>query len=782
MCPWVWGIAREFDHGAVLLAASESLATIPEGSAAVVLVTAADADALNSDRPLARDRRLRLVLVADREDASKLRHGAPDLSDWLRATIKVPDGPPWWAVDALREAMVSRRPLTWTGGGLGHAAELCGVQAVGIDASAPIADFLDRSKVPLLLVRGVDRPELRDRVQACLAEVGFRGACVLEGAAPDPAVDTREVSIARGVARLRAHGAGRVAGALAAAAAGRERVLEAVVSWLDRDPEGRARLLVEGPRAESLSGVPEPPDPPTLEPPSLLESFTQPDGAHLLDIAWNLLVTGFPEDAERVARSAPADAPQPLHQREVLAARLAWLRDGPSVGEQRLGQVVDHADPLARAALLVQWGHWLAAAGRHAEAALRWQQAEAAAPWADAVLHTRSYRGDGMMREGDREAAIRAIDAIPATGRIDRIQLLQRKAMFLGDVDRWQEALACARQARSLLKPEDSAELWWLQFWSSWYQQVFLEDPGAAATLAEAGSRFEAFPITVLVRVLNALMRRGRLERGCQLVLDDLIPRLHTPAAVTAMDGHLIERLGDAAVRLGLGPKVKAALEGLCSRLTDPGSRAECLLQIAHLSVAGGDPEAAQSALDQVDGGVLPPGRRRALAEARFDLARSLGRFTDASRIEEEEVGPTLDGDVSGWLDHLGRLAWVADEGGDLQLAEAIVRERALPFAREHGEPVQRARVLASLAWLRVRRGEPIEGARILREQVLPHLVGGERAVELVRLATALGSSGHRAEALAALAEARPLVPEGSPDLVEAIEALQALIGMVGQA
>jgi tetratricopeptide (TPR) repeat protein len=92
-----------------------SLESLPEGSAAVLVPAAEDADWLNQRRPIFAQRKLKVVLWCSEETAAALAMKAPDFFDWISHRQSCPPGPAPFAVTGLRAAVAAGWPVAWKG-------------------------------------------------------------------------------------------------------------------------------------------------------------------------------------------------------------------------------------------------------------------------------------------------------------------------------------------------------------------------------------------------------------------------------------------------------------------------------------------------------------------------------------------------------------------------------------------------------------------------------------------------------------------------------------------
>lgn len=90
-------------------------ATIPEGSALVLLPKPSDAAFLNLERPLFARRALKVVLFCDHDTTVELTRRAPDFFDWISQHQECPPGRAEHAVQGLRAALTADEPVVWTG-------------------------------------------------------------------------------------------------------------------------------------------------------------------------------------------------------------------------------------------------------------------------------------------------------------------------------------------------------------------------------------------------------------------------------------------------------------------------------------------------------------------------------------------------------------------------------------------------------------------------------------------------------------------------------------------
>lgn len=208
-------VVREYPDADVLMEAP-ALASLPEGSTAILCVRAADADWLNQERPVVQSRSLRLVLFSDEETTLHLARRAVDFYDWISHRIDCPEGPPAYAARALRQWACARAPaIGWHGGGL----EACLARALPgrtierISAAQPYAALVEALRPrprTWAVVTDLDRMSRARRSLWAAAEASRMGRLVLmeppDGLPEVPQVCGQALTLEEGAGRLREAG------------------------------------------------------------------------------------------------------------------------------------------------------------------------------------------------------------------------------------------------------------------------------------------------------------------------------------------------------------------------------------------------------------------------------------------------------------------------------------------------------------------------------------------------------------------------------------------------
>ncbi|WP_437283966.1 tetratricopeptide repeat protein [Sorangium sp. So ce406] len=202
-----------------VLTEAPALASVPEESTVVLCVRAADAAWLNQERPVVQQRALRLVLFSDEQTTLHLSRCAVDFYDWISHRIDCPEGPPAFAVRALRRAACAREPAVgWYGGDIeeSFARALPGRRIVRVSAAQPYAALVEALRPKPRTWVAVEDLETSGRLRRArwaAAEAGRRGRLLLIEPAHRPSalprVEARALALEDGAARLRAAGVER---------------------------------------------------------------------------------------------------------------------------------------------------------------------------------------------------------------------------------------------------------------------------------------------------------------------------------------------------------------------------------------------------------------------------------------------------------------------------------------------------------------------------------------------------------------------------------------------
>ncbi|WP_437729822.1 tetratricopeptide repeat protein [Sorangium sp. So ce1335] len=195
-----------------------ALASAPEGSTVVLCVRAADAAWLNQERPVVQQRALRLVLFSDEETTLHLARCAVDFYDWISHRIDCPEGPPAFAVRALRRAACAREPaIGWYGGEdeieESFALALPGRRIARVSAAQPYAALVEALRPKpraWVAVEDLETSARLRRARWAAAEAGRRGGTLLvrppRGVSGLARVHGRALALDEGAERLRAAG------------------------------------------------------------------------------------------------------------------------------------------------------------------------------------------------------------------------------------------------------------------------------------------------------------------------------------------------------------------------------------------------------------------------------------------------------------------------------------------------------------------------------------------------------------------------------------------------
>jgi len=166
-----------------VLTQAPDLARLAPGSTAVLWLREQDFDWLNGARPAVHGQRV--VLFGSEEVATRLSQQAFDFYDWISHRLEAPEGPPAFAVRALRNAACARpAAIVWRGGDLEatFAAALPGrrlVQTTAVQPYGALVEALTPGPKSWVAVTGVRRRfELR-RVGWAAAEAGRVGRIIL---------------------------------------------------------------------------------------------------------------------------------------------------------------------------------------------------------------------------------------------------------------------------------------------------------------------------------------------------------------------------------------------------------------------------------------------------------------------------------------------------------------------------------------------------------------------------------------------------------------------------
>lgn len=215
-------VVRAYPEAEVLTEAP-GLATLPEGSTAVLCVRAMDAWWLNQERPVVQARALRVILFSDEATTLHLAREAVDFYDWISHRIDCPEGPPAFAVRALRRTACARAAaVVWTGGDLEgtFARALPGRRLVRVSAAQSyvgLVEVLRPRARTWVAAEDVDGGAGWRRARWGAAEAGRRGRLVLvqvqQGAEPNgiPRISGRALAVEESARRLRGVGIGRAA-------------------------------------------------------------------------------------------------------------------------------------------------------------------------------------------------------------------------------------------------------------------------------------------------------------------------------------------------------------------------------------------------------------------------------------------------------------------------------------------------------------------------------------------------------------------------------------------
>lgn len=766
----VWGVMREFEAATWVAAGRDGLEGIPERGAALLLVCADDGALLNFERTQLQARQLRVVIFVEPAEAAGFRRAAPDLVDWVRATVSIPEGPPPYAVAAVREASEAGAPLTWSGSWAREAVEATGRRVAELGADTPIEGFRGVGGVDAVIIRGSDTEGQRYRASVCLTEVGFQGLRVYEGARPGAAVDTRARALAEVQALLRGLGAGRAAALLALATAGEPRRVDGLAAWLVARP-AEARALADAPpvdaelqRAAALGALRPAPSPPVLE----VLSLAAP-GARAW-AAWTLLLHRMTVDARRLLgdpeQGAAGGAGDLAAASALLGAREAWDREGAVEGERRLRLLeAQWSEGPAAAWRELAWARWLEAEGRDAEAVVHHRAARRCAPEFTAGTGVDDAEAWSYVRLPAEEALTVAERSLAAGGHgaRERVELLTRRAMHLNDLGRWEEGREAAERALEALAGDDDAYTRALALWPRFFAEVMLGASAAPATLARLSGGDGVLAALHALGMAVPLLRHGREADLRGLLLTHVVPALREPGFWERLDVGTARLLVDAAQASGLVDEVVDTFPPDAGRPREDGARhgakpsgdrgwapVRAVAQAALRYESGEDPR-AREILRALDPAGLDPALRLWVGELLRDLAERAGDPLEARRVEEEVVGPSLPSEPVAWLDHLGRLARYLDLAGDLAGAERMIRSQVLPYAERWANDEQVARVRGSLGLLVLRQGRPGDALDLLNEELLAQLPEEERAPFVLARGLALGALGRLPAAEAAL-------------------------------
>ncbi|MFO0592113.1 MAG: tetratricopeptide repeat protein [Polyangiaceae bacterium] len=134
----------EIAPDADVLVRADAMANLPPHSTVVVCLRRQDFEWLNISRPVVRGHRV--ILFGDAETTLALEREAFDFFDWISHKIDAPEGPPAFAVRALRSAACARaNVIAWKGGDLDATFReaLPGRTLRYVSAAQPYADLVE---------------------------------------------------------------------------------------------------------------------------------------------------------------------------------------------------------------------------------------------------------------------------------------------------------------------------------------------------------------------------------------------------------------------------------------------------------------------------------------------------------------------------------------------------------------------------------------------------------------------------------------------------------------
>lgn len=217
-----------------VLTQAPDLARLAPGSTAVLWLREQDFDWLNGARPAVHGQRV--VLFGSEEVATRLSQQAFDFYDWISHRLEAPEGPPAFAVRALKNAICARPAvIVWRGGDLEatFAAALPGrrlVQTTAVQPYGTLVEALTPGPKSWVAVTGVRRPFEMRRVGWAAAEAGRIGRVILvepKGTFTDlPSAHARPMGMEEATEALASAGVSQPA---------------RVASLLDLEPEAIAR-------------------------------------------------------------------------------------------------------------------------------------------------------------------------------------------------------------------------------------------------------------------------------------------------------------------------------------------------------------------------------------------------------------------------------------------------------------------------------------------------------------------------------------------------------------
>ncbi|MGK3993027.1 tetratricopeptide repeat protein [Sorangium sp. So ce1024] len=691
---------------AEVLTEAPALAAVPEGSTVILCVRAADAAWLNQERPVVQQRALRLVLFSDEQTTLHLARCAVDFYDWISHRIDCPEGPPAFAVRALRRAACARAPaIGWYGDKdeieESFARALPGRRLSRVSAAQPYAALVEALRPEPRTWVAVEDLETSGRLRRsrwAAAEAGRRGRLLLVEPANRrsalPRVEARALGLEDGAERLRAAGIQdcvRLAALLElapdaiddAARLARAGVSEAELSSIalrEDDPGGAfaRRALEAGPE-----GVP----------------ATRADGdEHIREGNRHRQLPDWPERIELAHQQG---------EPEVAAHWAAgWMAatGGSPRATAALARMCVFSDELSEARALLERARARTEAGT------------------DDGTRFELLRAEGLILSSERhsDAATRVL--------LDALKLGRQLGRPLGELDELYDAAVRAFVEAGRLK--DAQRL--LDEWTGLLRRAYVDVPldillvrSTAALLLARGDTLAASQLleSVLERlpdhehpsvgVLEQSLAQAWIEqrrfREAERLLRRAIERLQRLGRSTFFLRH---EHGRTLLELGRFQEAEQELRAVLSEVPETKLAAPMRHELARSIEAQGRFAEAEALLDETlaelrrDGAVhgaqfatslLEKARIRRL---RGDLATAEELLRQVLRVEERAFGRAHPALLSTLLELGGTLI----ELGKPQEAEPLLR-RATHLAEQRGDRAALAAVLAQLARAQAARG-----------------------------------------------------------------------------
>lgn len=689
---------------AEVLTEAPALASMPEGSTVVLCVRAADAAWLNQERPVVQQRALRLVLFSDEQTTLQLARCAVDFYDWISHRIDCPEGPPAFAVRALRRAACARAPAVgWCGDPIeeSFARALPGRRLARVSAAQPYAALVEALRPRPRTWVAVEDLETSGRLRRsrwAAAEAGRRGRLLLIEPANRPSalprVEARALALEDGATRLRAAGIQRcvrlaallelapdvIDDAVRLARAGVSETELAAIALREDDPAG---ALARRAREAGSEGVP----------------TTGADrDEHVREGDRRLQLPDWPGRIELAHQQGDSE----------VAAHWAagWMAatGGSARATAALARMCVFSDELSEARALLEQARARREAGT------------------DDETRFELLRAEGLILSSERHsgAAIRVL--------LDALKLARQLGRSLGELSELYDAAVRALVEAGRLKEAQRL----LDEWTSLLRRAYVDVP---------------FDI-LLVRSTAALLLARGDTLGASQLLESVLERL--PDLEHPSVGVFEQSLAQAWIEQRRFREAERLLRRAIERLQRLG-RPTLFLRHEHgrtLLELGRFQEAEQE-LRRVLSDVP---ETKLAAPMRHELARCIeaqGRFAEAEALLDETLAELRrDGAAHGaqYAASLYEKARIRRLRGDVVTAEELLRqvlrveERA--FGRAHPALLS---TLSELGGTLIERGKPQDAEPLLRRAIHLAEQRGDRAAlaaELAQLARAQAARG----------------------------------------